>query len=234
VPKWELQIQLTTNRLIHKPSIDEGWVEPAQTTFSANKMSQVKAAVGFSSFAQEIISICRLKVLTPAKMASQICFQASEEKKQRCKLWKLQGRTIQKFSRNGKKVVPVISTKSVAALAGQDIKHAVHLLLPLYCLTNLADVYSSKGSQNTIGQRHLKVPLIPLLWGLQSHDAKAHTSKPRLMNLNMFVGRDKTAYRFNPFWHPLCLCVRPNSSTFCTDTAHYAQEHDCSLHKSAH
>ncbi len=61
VPKWELQIQLTTNRLIHKPSIDEGWVEPAQTTFSANKMSQVKAAVGFSSFAQEIISICRLK-----------------------------------------------------------------------------------------------------------------------------------------------------------------------------
>jgi hypothetical protein len=40
--------------------------------------------------------------------------------------------------------VPVISTKSVAALARQDSKHAVNLLLPLYCLTNLADVYSSK------------------------------------------------------------------------------------------
>ncbi len=156
VPKWELQIQLTTNRLIHKPSIDEGWVEPAQTTFSANKMSQVKAAVGFSSFAQEIISICRLKVLTPAKMASQICFQASEEKKQRCKLWKLQGRTIQKFSRNGKKVVPVISTKSVAALAGQDSKHAV----TYYCHCTVLPTWQmstpAKGARILLGKDILK------------------------------------------------------------------------------
>lgn len=95
--------------------------------------------------------------------------------------------------------MPVISTKSVAALAGQDSKHAVNLLLPLCCLTNLADVYSSNWEPEYYWERHLKVPLIPLLWVLQSHDAKAHTSKPRLMNLNMFVGRDKTAYRLDPF-----------------------------------